>query len=209
MEWNTGSAGYSNALDPGKLFILSVLTLSTYQLYWLYRNWSHIKEYSQQPIRPVGRTVAALFPILDIVMFCAQFAAIQKLTKKDGRRSFSLVGACIGYSVFVVIGWALIIFSQAFFDPSLSFALLFVQTLVSVVMAMVLLPVQMTLNDFWLKEQPEKPLRTSYTNGEIAWMVIGGIFLIFSLASLFIPPPLPAFDYPPAGLDDLSSLKTQ
>ncbi len=193
---------YSNGLDAGKFFVLSLLSMSAYQLYWMYRNWSHIKEYTKKPMRPVGRTVAALFPILDIAVFCLLITSIFSLTKKDGRRSFSLPGVCIGYSVLLLASWAFLALSILFTDPAYAFVLFFFQTLLVISMTLILLPVQMALNDFWKHEQRHQPLQTSYTNGEIAWIVVGGLFLLLSLVSFFLPSSQPSYDYFPTGIDN-------
>lgn len=193
---------FSNALDAGKFVILSIVTMTMYHYYWMYRNWNHIKEYTKQPIRPIGRTVVAFIPIIDIVLFCTQFVAIHALTKKEGRRSFSLPWVCIGYSILLLASWAFFVLSFLFTDPAYAFVIFFFQTLLVLGMTLVLLPVQMALNDFWEREQPRRPLRTSYTNGEIAWIVVGGLFLLLSLVSFILPPSQPPYDYLPVGTDD-------
>ncbi|MBI4600124.1 DUF4234 domain-containing protein [Candidatus Uhrbacteria bacterium] len=204
-------APYSNALDNGKFVVLSILSFGIYHLYWMYRNWKHIKEQTNKQIRPVGRTVAAFFPILDIIFFCAQFSAIHALTKKEGQRSFPLLGVCFGYSALLILGWTIMVFSYVYAgDPSFGFFALYAQALVALGATLILLPVQLALNDFWKRELPNRSMRTWYTSGEIAWIVVGGLFLVISLASLFIPPPLPAFDYLPSGIEDsVSSLNTR
>ncbi|MDP2630777.1 MAG: hypothetical protein Q8P56_05215 [Candidatus Uhrbacteria bacterium] len=195
---------YSNALDAGKLVILSMVTMSAYHIYWMYRNWKHIKEYTKKPLRPAGRTVATLFPVLDVALFCVLFTDIHSMTKKEGRRSFPLPWVCVGYGALLIIGWVLLGISILFtsVDPILALAIFFLQMFTVLLATLTLIPVQMTLNDFWKHEQPNQPLQISYTNGEIAWIVVGGLFFLVSLVSFFLPPPLPPYDYLPLGTDD-------
>ncbi|GEM_PF-5201583 len=205
---------YSNALDVGKLVVLSMLTMGAYNVYWMYRNWKHIKEVTNKRIRPVALTVAVLFPILDIILFSRQFAVIHKLTKKEGRRSFPLVWVCIGYGILLLLGWALFALSiqlGLIGDTSLALGGLFVQMIITLLMALVLIPIQLALNDFWAhclpgsaRERPGSVTRTSYSSSEVAWIVVGGLFLLLSFASLFMPPP--PFDYPEFGTDNGISL---
>jgi hypothetical protein len=45
--------------------------------------------------------------------------------------------------------------------------------------------VQRVLNAYWEKEQPELPVRTDFSGGEIALLIIGGILLILALIGSF------------------------
>jgi hypothetical protein len=50
-----------------------------------------------------------------------------------------------------------------------------------------LLTVLKAANFYWEKEQPNLPLRTSWTGGEIAWTIFGVIFWLLVLIGLFMP----------------------
>lgn len=197
-----------NGLDIGKFVVLSVVTGTLYHIYWFYRNWKHIKEYTKSSIRPTSRTVASVFPLLDIIMFCLQFKTIHGIAKKGGTHSFPLVWVCIGYTVFQLIGWTLFVSAFALIDPQISFALFFIDVLIAIFITLVLVPVQMSLNDLWGHTHDEDAPSRSYTGGEIAWIVVGSILLLLALVSPFVPPSAPGFDeYEQQAPEDTSAIQ--
>jgi hypothetical protein len=60
--------------------------------------------------------------------------------------------------------------------------------------ATALATVQETLNKIWQKAQPHLKMRTAFSAGEIVCMVLGGLFLVFTISMRFVPEP-PDFDY--------------
>lgn len=192
----------SNSLDAGKFFLLTVVSGGLYLIYWFYRNWKHIKEHTKGSIRPAGRTVAASFPVLDIVLFSLQLKAIYDLAKKQGSRTFPLVWTCIGVALIFIASWALLVATFFTYDAE-QFGLSLIGFLLSIFVALILMPVQLTLNDFWKHAQPARAdIRTSYTNGEKAWLVVGSLLIFFELLVTFImPPPIDSY-YPEENYGD-------
>lgn len=195
---------FTKGLDVGKLVLLSVLSSGTYHIYWMYRNWKHLKEYKHLTIKPMLRAGLLILPVVDIVLSCLQFKRIHALAREENRRAFPLLWTCIGYGLFIVLSW--FFFVMVFIatgNPYLGLGLFFFEFVAIIFMTLILLPVQYTLNDIWTHAEPKKILRTSYTNGEIAWIVIGSILLLLSMYSMFSPPEFPLDDYyaPPAGAE--------
>lgn len=192
----------SNSLDVGKFFLLTVISGGLYLIYWFYRNWKHIKEHTKSSIRPAGRTVAASFPVLDIVFFCLQLKAIHELAKKQGSRAFPLVWTCIGIALIFIASWALLAALSITYGAE-QFGLFLMGFFLSIFVALILMPVQLVLNDFWKHVQPARAeVYTSYTNGEKAWLVVGSLLMFFGLiVTLIIPPPTDSY-YPGENYED-------
>lgn len=203
---NCESDDYSNILDPGKFVILSVVSGGAYFIYWFYRNWKHLKEHTNGSLRPVARTIGAIFPIVDIILYCVQFTAIHRLAKKEGRRAFPLVWVCVGFSLTIVAAWLLFAATFRFLDPGVQFDIQFFGLIITVFAALIALPVQLSLNDIWKHAHKTKPVRLWYTNGEKAWIVVGALLMFFSFISIFMASPSPLEDsYPPDFYQDNQS----
>lgn len=186
---------YSDGLAAGKFVILTFVSMGMYLIYWFYRNWKHIQEYTKTPLQPVGRTIAAALPVVDIVLFCLQLKYIHGLAKKQGIRSFPLVWSCIGVSLLFIAGWAIVAATFISFGPDL-FMLFYAYMIGIALLALVLLPAQLTLNALWERIQGI-PTRDSYTNGEKAWLVVGALLMFFYFLSIFLLPPPPFATQPP------------
>lgn len=196
-------SGPSNGLDVGKFFLLTVISGGLYLIYWFYRNWRHIKEHTKSSIRPAGRTVLASFPVLDIVLFSLQLKAIYDLAKKQGSRTFPLVWTCIGVALIFIASWALLAALSITYGAE-QFGLSLMGFFLSISIALILMPVQLALNDFWKHAQPARAdIRASYTNGEKAWLVVGSLLMVFGLLVTFImPPPIDSY-YPGENYKDI------
>lgn len=190
---------YSNGLDIGKFMILSVVSGGIYLIYWFYRNCMHLKEYTNKPIRPATRTVGALFPVADIILYCMQFIEIHRLAQKEERRTFPLIWICIGFSFILILAWFLFVSEFIFWDAEAQFAIQFIGFIAITIGTLIVIPVQMSLNDIWKHAQKTKILRMWYTNGEKAWLVIGAFLMFFSFVSIFFAPPPTYTDYPAIG----------
>jgi hypothetical protein len=66
------------SISLGRLVILSILTLSLYQVYWFYRNWKALQPTMPQVKHPVWRAIFAIF-------YCySLFKIIINSAKTDG-----------------------------------------------------------------------------------------------------------------------------
>jgi len=48
-------------VSPMRLVLLSILSFSLYEVYWMYKNWRHIKERDGLKIRPFWRAIFGIF----------------------------------------------------------------------------------------------------------------------------------------------------
>ncbi len=86
-------------IPVGRLIILSIVSMSLYEVYWVYKNWRYIKERDKLNIRPFWRGVFGIF-------FC--HSLLRRIHEdKEGRSvqmpSFSPGGLATGWVVLVII----------------------------------------------------------------------------------------------------------
>jgi hypothetical protein len=179
---------YSNAQAPWRLMLLSIATFSLYDLYWFYRNWKQIKLHERLDIRPGWRTAGLFVPIYSIVLMYRQFKEIQALAARSGEATYRSPGwVTFGYVVLCGIAFQLSMYSWKLTDPAALLALTIFDLLLSVLTVGVLVMVQLTLNRFWKHEYPDIEVRTSFSRGEMALLIIGGLVWGFGLIGLLLP----------------------
>jgi hypothetical protein len=158
-----------------KFIVLSLVSFTAYTFYWFYQNWRRIKAASQENLSPFWRTAFA--PLWGFSLF----NRIRTLASAQGIAadwSPQLLG-----TVFFVLNSVWILpdpwpwISLAVFGPAI--------------------PVQQTaqrVNEIYAKSVGEAPNDT-YSAGNIAMIVIGGLLLAVAIMSSFMPAsaPLPLF----------------
>lgn len=182
---------YSRGLEIGKFVLFSVLTSGIYHIWWFYKNWKDLKEYTDRPIRPLLRTIGLAVPILDIVLAYQQFRDIRNACREKGVYTFPLGRIVFIFTILAVVAWAS--FVSFFLSPTLDATMdtslsLFFELAATLAATSILIPVQKSLNALWLSHEPLKNLRSSYGSGEVAWIVVGGLLWILSILSVFAPP---------------------
>jgi hypothetical protein len=184
-EWLVKSQ-YSNGQALWRLFILSFMTFNIYHIYWFYRNWRDLKNHKKlDDYSPILYTIFLLVPILNIYFIYSQFRDIQEFAKQASCETYTSPGGLTFFYVFLKFTE---VFSFKMVNPTthpIGYLLLSIFLLLST--TVVLGIVQNTLNIFWKKEQPELKIRQQFTKKEIACLIIGGIWWVFVLISLFIP----------------------
>jgi len=184
-EWLVKSQ-YSNVQALWRLFILSFMTFNIYHIYWFYRNWRDLKNHKKlEDYSPILYTIFLLVPILNIYFIYSQFKDIQQLAKQAGCETYTSPGGLTFLYVFLKFTE---VFSFKVVNPTthpIDYLILSIFLLLST--TVVLGIVQNTLNIFWKKEQPELEIRQQFTKKEITCLIIGGIWWVFVLISLFIP----------------------
>ena len=113
-------------------------------------------EHSQQPLHPGWRTLGLLVPGLNIFLVYDQ---LRTIAEAAGR-----AGIAVTYSP----GIATAVFFLLAFVSNLT--MIWALSLLTV---LPLLPVQETLNRFWVLQQPDRPLRREFSAGELAAMAAG------------------------------------
>jgi hypothetical protein len=158
-----------------KFIVLSLVSFTAYTFYWFYQNWRRMKAASQENLSPFWRTVFA--PLWGFSLF----NRIRTLASAQGIAADwnpQLVG-----TFFFVLNSVWILpdpwpwLSLAVFGPAI--------------------PVQQTaqrVNDIYAKSVGEAPNDT-YSAGNIAMIVMGGLLLATAIMSSFMPDsaPLPLF----------------
>lgn len=173
----------SNAQPIWHLTLLSFLTLTIYNIYWFYRNWKHLKIHKSLDISPGWRTVGLFIPIVSVVFIYEQFKDVRDYAVQKGYKAYSSPGLLSsGYLFLNILSFTL--FSEDLLDPV---GVLAVSIIIYILIIMLLIVVQKTLNEFWMNEQPGLKMRTNFSSGEIIVLIIGGIFWILFLIGTFIP----------------------
>ncbi len=164
---------FSNAQPVWHFVLLSLVTFSLYQIYWFYRNWKQLRLYEGWDISSGWRTVGLFVPILNIFLIYNQFQYI---------RDFARVSECgrLFSPGWITLGWIFFNALAYLDDPFWFLAFLSVWPLGLV---------QSVLNSYWKKKQPGLVVKTKLSGGQIALLVIGGIFWILVLIGVFTPDP--------------------
>jgi len=160
---------YSNAVPIWQMVALSIATFGIYQVYWFYKNWKQLKAHHNLDIKPGWRTAGLFVPIWGLVLTYRQFEDIMEYAGRSGiEKVFSPGWMLVQYIVLTAL-WRLP-------DPYWLLSLFSIAPLTMV---------QETLNEYWKKEQPQLAVKTGFTGGQIALLIIGGIFFLLALVGLF------------------------
>jgi hypothetical protein len=171
---------FSNAQPVWHFVLLTIATFGAYQVYWFYRNWKHFKIHKNLNISPGWRTVGLFVPILGVVLAYRQFRDIGDFAKEAGvDKTYS--------PEWLFLSWVIPQFLYVLLPGySLPGPLQFLYSLlVCLLLVWPLAVMQRMLNAYWEKVQPELPVRTDFSGGEIALLIIGGILLILALIGSF------------------------
>jgi len=146
-----------------KLAVLSVCTLSLYELYWFYKNWQLIRDRERSGIQPALRAIFAVF-------FChACFARIRDHGDEQGI-SPSLP------AVALATGWVVVVILHKLPDP---------WWLVSFLAFLFMLPVQAHVNRINAVAAPAHDRNSRFRLWNWIATVLGGaIFLLAILGTL-------------------------
>jgi predicted nucleic acid-binding Zn ribbon protein len=161
---------FSNAQPIWHFILLSIATCGIYEIYWFYRNWKHFKIHKNLNISSGWRTVGLFVPILGVVLAYRQLRDIRDFAKEAGVDKTYSPG-------WILFSWLILSNLSLRLPGSLWF--------LSLLSVWPLAVVQRVLNAYWKKEQPELPVRTNFSGGEIALLIIGGILLILILIGSF------------------------
>ncbi|MCX6009228.1 MAG: DUF4234 domain-containing protein [Chloroflexi bacterium] len=151
--------------------LLSILTLSAYEIYWFYRNWKQMKVHKNLDMSPGWRTAGLFVPIYGLVLAYRQFRDVRDFSREAGiDKSYS--------PGWILFAWITINVLWKLPDPF---------WLLSFGSVLPLAVVQGVLNSYWEKEQPGLMRRTKFSGGQIALIVIGGIVWILMLIGMLFP----------------------
>lgn len=181
-EWLDGQAArltpsesalqqFSNVQPVWHFVLLSLFTFSLYQFYWFYRSWKQLRLHEGWDISPGWRTVGLFIPIVNLIIIYGLLKHIRDFAEAaESGRLFS--------AGWIMFGWTIINALSYLPDPFWLLAFLSIWPLGVV---------QGALNSYWEKKQPELKVKTKLSGGQIALLVIGGIFWILFLIVIFVP----------------------
>lgn len=176
-------ATYSHALAPWRFYLLMVATMGLYLYYWCYRNWTYLRDHVDPTIRPGLRTLGLmLVPILNIVLLFRQFDDIATETKATYSPGWLTVRwLVVGGLSNVAAQYGGVLATAALGSttgPLVGFA---ARLAFCAGAALVLSPVQVALNAWWPRVQPELPARDAFTGWQLFWVIAGGCLWLISL----------------------------
>jgi hypothetical protein len=171
----------SNVQPIYELVVLLILTGSLYQLYWFYRNWRDFKAYKNLDIYVGLRTLGLFIPLVNLYLIGTQFRDMRNYEVEAGIKPFSLYGVIILWVVLSVLSVRLSFYANPFTGVA------------SLILAFCLVipfyMVQKSLNEYWMKEQDDLPLRKGISGGEILVLIVGLILLgleLLGIVALFV-----------------------
>jgi hypothetical protein len=148
-----------------KLAVMSVFTLGFYVIYWFYKNWKCVQENFKDKVNAPIRAV--FYPI----MAYSLFRRIRAHARSAGIEARFPAGI-LAIAIFLITVPGQIV------DRSGLSALLCV---------LLLLPVQNTVNAINRKLAPGADPNERFSGANIAWIVVGGVLLLFALIGAFAP----------------------
>ena len=150
-----------------KFITLSIFTFSAYSFYWFYQNWKRLKAASHETMSPFWRTVFA--PLWGFSLF----DRIRVMASEEG----------------IGTGWNPVMLGTVFLAFNIAWNLPDPWSWVSCGMLLPLIPVQQTahrINEIYANSVGEARNET-YSTGNVAIIVIGGLILALIIISAFIP----------------------
>lgn len=165
---------FSNVQPIHHLVILSLVSFGIYEIYWFYKTWKSIKNYTCADFSPGWRTFGLFIPFYNLVRIDGMFRNDIELlrTKVDG---VTLIKKPLLYGLSFFLLSAICLKLP---DP---FQLLYSISVWPLAVA------QGHLNTYWKKGQPDCLVRTKFSGVELALLIIGGLLLILVLIGLLIP----------------------
>ena len=160
-------AAYSRGQLPAHLVTLWVLTLGAYSFYWFYRNWRDLADITDDEIHPGLRTLGLVVPFLNIYLAYQQFRVVGDLAAADGDR--------LRYDPGVL---------AALFFSLVAVGNLFALWPISLLAALVTVPIQSALNRIWARREDGLPVRDRFEMYEVAIMIAGLLLTLGGLAAM-------------------------
>lgn len=148
-----------------KLIVMSVVTLGLYELYWFYQQWKHERQRTNQNLSPFWRAFFSGIFSFSLFQRVSNLAIANEVSVSFNPN---------------VLGALVLAFNISWRLPG-------VLWLISWLGFLPLLPVQSVLNELNEKVAPTADKNARFTAANIVTIVIGGIFVVFSLIGSFMP----------------------
>lgn len=161
------------AVSLTKLVIMSICTLSLYEIYWFYRNWHCVKVREGSNISPASRSIFGIF-------YCYQcFGRIRKFEIEKNGKSSLLAGP-------LAAGWIVTSLLWKLPDP---------YWWVSMFAFVFFIPVQAHANRLNSQASPSHNQNSSISGWNWVAVVLGGILLLLAFAGTFFALQWNVLDY--------------
>jgi hypothetical protein len=158
---------YSNVQPVWKFYFLHIMTWGIYEIAWSYKHWKFIKERENSKINLWMRSIWLPFTLYWLAKKMFLLAE-----EKGSKTKYSPTAIAIFYWFVLILPFNL--------PDALSFILVFFS-------ALPLLRVLRSANYFWEQEQPNLPIRQTWTGGEVAWIVSGIFLWLWNIYSFLMP----------------------
>ncbi|OWT33055.1 hypothetical protein BGI41_04425 [Methanobrevibacter sp. 87.7] len=152
---NNPEREYSNVLPLRREILLLIFGGKLYTIWWFYKNSTHLKNDYNRNINPGWRTLGFIIPIINWFIYYYLLKDYKEILDKENIESYSPIENTLLYIFIPVIG--------TFWT---------------------FCNVQESINQIWIKNQRNLPVRRSFTNGEIAFMIIIVIVTIIIIISI-------------------------
>ncbi|MFB3881671.1 MAG: DUF4234 domain-containing protein [Armatimonadota bacterium] len=164
-------AAYSYVQPVWHLVLLSIATFGVYPVYWFYKSWQQVGEYTGKAMSPGWRTVGLFVPILGLVFIYDLLTDVSHMLTAKAMKATVNPGWVLGMLIAGAVCWRLP-------DPL---------WLLGQLAVLPLAIVQSDMNRLWGASIPDKPIRSRLSPAEIAVLVLGGILMVLVLLGLALP----------------------
>lgn len=165
------------SVAPRKMLILYIGTFGMYQIYWFYKHWSEWRAARNEPVLPLMRAVFAVF---------FTFSLARKIDQTLGSRSADHPHNAITAPLVLVVTQVV---NAVLGNPALDAKSVEQMVLLPIVAlgisAWATLTMQRAAND--ANGDPSGADNASLTGANWFWLLIGAVFWLASLVSLFAP----------------------
>jgi len=153
---------FSNVMPVWKFCFLYIITFGLYQLPWCHKQWKFLKDRENLNINPWVRAIFFQFTMYSLAQ------KVFALADREGyREKPSAFQVTLTY-------WVIIVLYQL---PGIF-------KLISFLAFVPLLTILKAVNYYWEQEQPNLPVRDSFTGREVAWIVFGAFFWLLVIIGL-------------------------
>jgi len=144
---------------------MSICTFGVYELYWCYKNWQRIKERAREDLSPFWRAFFAPF---------WGFSLFERIHEAAVRRHLG-------------IGWSAGLLGALYFVLSITWRLPDPWWLISIMTFAPFIPVVQTIQEINATEPAAEGPNGAYSGGNIATVIIGGLFVVLAVIFTFMP----------------------
>jgi uncharacterized membrane protein len=161
-----------------QLWLMGVCSFGLYFYWWSYKNWVQIRDHKKIAIGPRKRVIGMIVPLLGYYVTWLQFHDINEAVRQAETKVYASEGMLM-LGMIIANSAAYIALNSASKTPALFLVgLMFLCLEVGVMYS-----AQLTLNDFWKKEQEGLPLKKGWSLGQGLVIVVGGIYLLIMVAA--------------------------